>query len=434
MPNGLLGRPAPVTTPRGKKQRFGYDPSNLTLVYDTSLEPANLQVSAPLDGVVNVVIDWGDGTSEAHTSSGYKLHTYAAPGVYVVQISGRMTAMRHSAVATPGLSKLIRCLSFGDLGITSLNEAFRNCINLIECPPSLPASVTTMTLCFFSCAQFNDPNVCLWNTRNVTAMTQMFQGATRFNQPVGGWDTSSVTTMQGMFVACIAFNQPIGNWDTRRVISFVNMFNAATSFNQQIGGWNTSSTSAIRTMFSGATSFRQTLHGWNMSNVSSMDQLFVNSNYNQDVSNWDIRRATTLSSSFTPFWGNENYSAALIAWAALPDTDLAAVPITAFAVSGARTRVTNSGNHGVVVGSRVRITGTTNYNGDYNVAATPSGNTFEIDTPFVANDATGTMAVRRSLNVILNPGASVKYLPDAAAARDTLINTYGWVITDGGQV
>ncbi len=434
MPRGLLGKPAPVTTPRGKKQRFSYDPSNLTLVYDTSLEPASLQISVPISGTSpNVVIDWGDGSSEAHTTTGFKTHTYAAPGIYVVQISGNMGTLNYgnSASTTNNRSKLVRCLSFGVIGLVSCQDAFRNCVNFVECPPTLPPSVSSLAFAFGGCAAFNDPNVCLWDTSNLNAINGIFLGCTAFNQPIGNWNISRVGSLQNVFQGCTAFNQPIGNWDTKGVALLNGVFVSATSFNQQIGGWNTSSATNMRTMFSGATSFRQTLHGWNLSNVVSMDQMFVNSNYNQDVSNWDIRRVITLSSSFTSQWGNANYSAALIAWAALPDEDLRNLPILAYSAQGANTRVTVSA-HGLAVGSRVRIDGTTNYNGDYNVLAVAATNVFDIAVPFVANEATGTMRHRRSRNVVLDPGASVKYLPEAAAARDTLINTYGWVITDGG--
>lgn len=86
----------------------------------------------------------------------------------------------------------------------------------------------------------------------------------------------------------------------------------------------------------------------------------------------------------------------------------------------------------MVVGSRVNISGTTNYNGDYTVAAITT-TTFDIPTAFVANDATGTMRHRRTRGVAFGPGSTVKYTAAAASARATLVNTYGWVLTDGGQ-
>jgi surface protein len=436
MPEGLLGKATATPTPRGTAQRFRYDPSNLVLVFDTSLEPANLQVTVPIQGVSpNVVIAWGDGSSEAHTVAGNKTHTYAAGGIYVVQISGVMRTLLFggSGSTSDNKQKLVRCLSFGDIGLTSLLQAFRSCVNLIEVPLVLPRGVTTLEQAFFGCTSFNDPNICKWKTENVTSFSNVFNGCSVFNQPIGSWDTSSATTFTQMFQNATVFNQPIGNWNTSRVQTITGMFTSAAAFNQQIGGWDTSNVTGMLTVFSSATSFRATLMGWNVSNVNNMNQMFVNSRYDQDISAWDIRKVTSLSSAVTAQWGTANYSAALIAWAALPDEDLRTQAITAFASTsgGTETRVT-SNNHGMAAGSRVNISGTTNYNGDYTIASATT-NTFDIPTAFVANDATGTMKHRRSRGVTFGPGASVKYSAAAASARATLVNTYGWVITDGGQ-
>ena len=157
--------------------------------------------------------------------------------------------------------------------------------------------------------------------------------------------------------------------------------------------------------------------------------------FNQDISGWDIRKVTSLSAVLlsSGAWSTANYDAALIAWAALADTDLKTQAITSFAVSGVNTLATSSG-HGMAPGSRVNITGTTNYNGDYNVIAA-SGTTFTFARTFVANETTGILNVRRSRNVPFVVTASTKYSAGAAAtARGVLTGTYGWTITDGGQV
>ena len=212
--------------------------------------------------------------------------------------------------------------------------------------------------------------------------------------------------MSGMFRAATAFNQPLNSWNTSLVRSMSGMFRAATAFNQPLNSWNTSAVTDMESMFRDATAF------------------------NQNISSWDVRKVTLMSIMFTSnTWGSANYDAALSSWAALPDSDLKTQAITVFAASGGNTRVT-SNNHGMVFGSRVNISGTTNYNGDYNVLAV-GGNTFDIGIAFVSNDATGTMKHRRSRNVSFGVGTN-QYSSAATAARNTLTSTYGWTITDGG--
>ena len=443
---------------------FPHDPRKLVFVYDTSLEPATNTVSFPVGGSSpNVVVNWGDGLSDTYNTIGFKTHTYASPGVYVVQVSGAMTSLDHGSgnSSTNNKLKLRRCLSFGNIGLTSLSQGFYACANLIQCPSTLPSTVTTLQFCFIQCSAFNDSRVVNWNTALVTAMNHMFQSATVFNQPIGNWGTGAVTAMNSMFAFASAFNQPIGSWNTAAVTSFGNMFNSALAFNQPIGGWNTTATTSFNSMFStalafnqpigswntanvtdiaamfnGAAAFNQPIGGWNTANITAMQNALRGcAAFNQDISGWDIRKVTSLSAVLlsSGAWSTANYDAALIAWAALADTDLKTQAITSFAVSGVNTLATSSG-HGMAPGSRVNITGTTNYNGDYNVIAA-SGTTFTFARTFVANETTGILNVRRSRNVPFVVATNTKYSAGAAAtARGVLTGTYGWTITDGGQV
>ena len=60
-------------------------------------------------------------------------------------------------------------------------------------------------------------HISLWDTSEVTNMSNMFCGATNFNQDIGGWDISKVTNMSGMFQYAKEFNEDIKSWDTSNV-------------------------------------------------------------------------------------------------------------------------------------------------------------------------------------------------------------------------
>ena len=107
---------------------------------------------------------------------------------------------------------------------------------------------------------------------------------------ISKWDTSNVTDMTDMFYGATAFNQDIGSWDTSNVTNMSIMFNNATAFNQDIGNWDTSSVTDMRHMFSGATAFNQDLTGWCVTKITSEPNRFTNN-------------SSSLTNANKPVWG-----------------------------------------------------------------------------------------------------------------------------------
>lgn len=286
--------------------------TDLILVFNTSLGDLTVEVPFGNSTTVNVIVDWGDNTSDAYTTNGTKAHTYATGGEYTVRISGSLQRFG-DYVTRP---ELIKCLSFGDLGITNLQAAFANCVNLIEVPAALPVNVTALQDMFYQSTSFNF-DISGWDTSSVTAMNGMFNGATSFNQNIGSWNTSNVIYMYSMFKVATSFNQNIGSWDTSNVRYFGifdlnGMFQGATSFNQDIGAWDTSSAVDMGGMFYGATIFNQNIGSWDTSKVTNMVNMFQNAtNFNQNIGSWDTSNITNMAGMFN---GATNFNQNLTGW------------------------------------------------------------------------------------------------------------------------
>ena len=83
--------------------------------------------------------------------------------------------------------------------------------------------VTDMSELFFGASSFND-DISAWDTSGVTKLDAMFNSASSFNQDIGGWAVDSVTSMEFMFPSALAFVFTIDNqsvWHLCRLITFL---------------------------------------------------------------------------------------------------------------------------------------------------------------------------------------------------------------------
>ena len=275
---------------QGGTNRYAYMPDvntdRMVLRYDTSKEPANNTISIPLAGTVNVRVEWGDGTWNQYTTSGFKTHTYASAGTYTVEVFGTMTSLDHGTGAntTSNKRKLVACLSFGNLGITNMTRAFRGCSNLAYAPSSLPSGVTNCSEMFRDCTSFNHPGPASWSVSSVTNMSGMFRGCSAFNADISRWSTTSATNMTDMFRDCAAFAANLSGWSTGSVTTMSGMLLNADAYDCSMASWNLAglnASSALDNFMSTATglstaNYNATLVGWNANKNSYRNDLRPN--------------------------------------------------------------------------------------------------------------------------------------------------------------
>jgi surface protein len=345
------------------------------------------------------------------------------------------------------------------------------------------SSATTLSAMFYGNHVFNQ-DISTWNTSSVTDMGSMFAYNNAFNQNIGGWDVSNVTNMQSMFYQADSFNQNLTSWDVSSVLNMNSMFEGATSFNgallwgsktasvtnmqgmftqasafnQDISGWDVSGVTTMAHMFNQASAFNQDLDAWNVSSVTNMSNMFTSAGvFNGAVGSWDVSSVTNMQSMF---YGAGSFNQDISAW----DTSSVTTMIGMFVSAVAFNQPIGSWNVSNVTNMEGIFYGATGFNQDVSLWDVSSvinmGTMFTGATAFDQNlgawnpssatsfayflqdvtlsttnyDALLTGWAARSLQSGINFHAGNSIYSNAAAARQYIIDTFGWTITDGGYV
>ena len=307
----------------------------ISISVKTSSSATNqIKLPLPNSGTYNIWVDWGDGTYNNITSwnQANTLHTYPAPGIYTVRITGDRFNWQFGANITNDRLKIKSMSSWGKLKlglysfqgcsnltlsditdipdlstVTSLYGAFERCVNITTIGRINEwnmSNITVISYMFYLAIKFNS-NVSNWNVSNIILFTYAFNSTVFNNGYASGianqltWNTSSCTNMDGMFQSCPAFNSNLGTgttpWDVSKVTSFASMFNGASNFNNgdnsaDINSWNINTVSTVNmsSMFNSTNTFNRSIDNWNMTKVNNTSGMFAYTRaFNQPLSNWE---------------------------------------------------------------------------------------------------------------------------------------------------
>lgn len=364
-------------------------------IWNTSLMknsqfPGNKIIVLPLVpwGSYNFLVQWGDGLNNTITSwNQFQVtHIYSSPGTYTVNITGTIKGWDFGSLLDfPAL--ITRISQWGSLQFNS-SQAFLQATNLVITANDTPNLSTTysMASAFGYCTSLgNSGNFNSWNVSTITSMQGMFVDS-NFNGNISSWDVSHVTNMNGMFYKDPFFNQAIGDWNVSSVTDMSKMFLTIIpgSFNQPLNKWDVSHVTDMNAMFVGQSHFNQPLDTWDVSSVTNMyDMFYEASAFNQPLDSWNVSHVTNMDSMF---FDAKSFNQPLGLWDISHVTDLFAI--------------------------------------------------FLYDTLSVQNYNNlllGWSKLSLNKGLTFDAGYST-YSYTAANARQILISTFNWIITDGGEV
>lgn len=206
----------------------------------------------------------------------------------VVRLTGSLEQFGPSEPrAHKGVEHLLAVRNWGDVELSTLENAFWGARRLQEVPSNLPVSVTSLKNAFRS-SEYDGREVSAWDVSSVSDVSYVFADTTLFNAPLKDWKTSNVTNFEGAFKGSQAFSQPLF-WDVSSGENFSKMFAQSAVFNGDLVKWDVSKGTNFSQMFDGAVSFDQDIASWDVSSAQDMTRMFAQAtSFNQDLSAWCV--------------------------------------------------------------------------------------------------------------------------------------------------
>ena len=134
----------------------------------------------------------------------------------------------------------------------------------------------------------------------VDILTKVSDGVTGINS---GYQMFSYTSNFGI----TPLSEPAFFDDVSGGITYMGSMFSSSQFNQDISSWDVSSVTNMRAMFS-VSQFNQDISSWDVSSVTNMRAMFSRSQFNQDISSWDVSSVTDMGSMFSYSQFNQDIS------------------------------------------------------------------------------------------------------------------------------
>jgi surface protein len=198
-------------------------------------------------------------------------------------------------------------------------------------------------------------------------------------------DLTGTTTLFSFFSLCgdLGSNGNLNAWDVSSVTDMSYMFCVAKSFNQPLDAWDVSRVTSMRSMFCGLPEFNQPLNTWDVSSVTDMGEMFYfASAFNHTLDAWDVSRVTDMSDMF---FNASSFNQPLGNW---------------------------------------NVTSVSNMNSMFSGVMLSTNNYDEMLVSW--------SQLPLQSGVVFDAGNSQYSAGTAKTARQQIIDTFGWTITDGG--
>ena len=258
-------------------------------------------------------------------------------------------------------------------------------------------------------------------------------------------DFSLNTDMSYCFRSCTSITTipNIEFWDVSNVVSFGQLgansgcFYDCTNFNQDISGWDVSSCTVFVGMF-GLTTFNQDISGWNVGSGVNFDSMFDGAtDFTSDLSSWNMSNATTVDAMFR---GASSFNSDLSGW----DVSNVTKFLGTFQNAVSFDSDLSSWDTSSAVTIRTMLMNCPLFDSDlsgWDVSNVTDFTNFLLSSSLSTTNYNATLiswaAQFVSPNEIISFGSSQYSAPPSAAAsaRDVLTNApNNWVITDGGPI